>query len=122
MYNTMLFLLNKQCYNYAELTNKLNSIQKNKSNLISTQYKILVNIYDDKIYDKIIDIFDKINDCYILNIYGNNTVYITIYNDIIIHIENDTDYNYSYLSLRYNENDVNKNDLNIICNIFKFLI
>ena len=59
------------------------------------KYKILIDIHNDTIYDMIVDIFECINEEYIHNIYGNYMSYITIYNNIIICLEDDTDYNYS---------------------------
>jgi len=49
----------------------------------------------------IVDIFECINEEYIHNIYGNYMSYITIYNNIIICLEDDTDYNYSNLIFTY---------------------
>jgi hypothetical protein len=115
-------LKNKQNYTNIELTKKLDLIQKDKIILTQIQNKILVNIYEDKIYDKIIDIFEHINKYYIYNQYGNNTEYITIYNDIIICIENDTDYNYSYLNFIFVKTNTSNNDLELLNDIFKFLI
>ena len=64
-------ILNKQNYKRAELNNKLYLIQKDKKDLIYIKNEIIVNIYEDDIYDKIIDIFEKINEDYI-SIYGSN--------------------------------------------------
>jgi hypothetical protein len=110
-------LLNKQNFTHIELTKKLDILQDNKKYLVNEQNKMLVNIYD-----MIIDIFEYINESYIHNIYGNYTSYITIYNNIIICIEYDTDYNYSNLIFTYNKNNINNNDLELLYNIFKFLI
>lgn len=115
-------IFNKQNYTNIELTEKLNLIQKNKTNLTQMQNKILVNIYDDNIYVKLIDIFEHINKYYIFNQYGNNTEHITIYNDIIISVENDTDYNYSYLNFTCDKTNANNNNLELLNNIFNFLI
>ena len=49
----------------------------------------------------IVDIFECINEEYIHIIYGNYMSYITIYNNIIICLEDDTDYNYSNLIFTY---------------------
>lgn len=65
------------------------------------KYKILIDIHNDTIYDMIVDIFECINEEYIHNIYGNYMSYITIYNNIIICLEDDTDYNYSNLIFTY---------------------
>jgi uncharacterized protein YabN with tetrapyrrole methylase and pyrophosphatase domain len=89
-------LLNKQNFTYIELTKKLDILQENKKDLVEEQYKILVNIYDDEKNDMIEDILECINEEYIHNIYGNYTSYITIYNNIIISIEDEFDYNYDY--------------------------
>jgi hypothetical protein len=97
---------NKQNFTYIELTKKINILQENKIDLVNEQNKILVNVYDDEIYNKIINIFECINESYIDNIYGNYTSHITIYNNIIICIEDDTDYNYSYLTFTYNKNNI----------------
>jgi hypothetical protein len=122
LYMNFKLLLNKQNFTHIELTKKLDILQDNKKYLVNEQNKMLVNIYDDEKYDMIIDIFEYINESYIHNIYGNYTSYITIYNNIIICIEDDTDYNYSNLIFTYNKNNINNNDLELLYNIFKFLI
>ncbi len=115
-------LLNKQNYTYTELNKKLNLIQKDKDNLIYITNKILVNIYEDYIYDKIIDIFEQINEEYIVNTYGNFLEYIIVYNNIIIDIENDIDYDIFNLTFILNKNDINSSDLELLHNFFKFLV
>ncbi len=117
-----IFLLDKQNFTYIELTQKLNILQENKKDLVNERNKILVIVYDDEIYDMIINIFECINELYVSNIYGSYTSYITIYNNIIICIENDTDFNYSNLIFTYNINNINNNDLKLLYYIFKFLI
>ncbi len=115
-------ILNKQYLTYYELNKKLDILQINKIDLVNEQNNISLNIYDDKIYDEIINIFEHINELYIHNIYGNNTSFITVYNNIIICIENNIDYNYSYLIFTYNKNNINNADLELLYNIFNFLI
>ena len=115
-------ILNKQNYKRAELNNKLYLIQKDKKDLIYIKNEIIVNIYEDDIYDKIIDIFEKINEDYI-SIYGSNiNELITMYNNIIIDIVFDTDSKNSYLTFIYNKHSVNNNDVELLSNIFNFLL
>ena len=117
-------LLNKQNFTEIELNKKLDIVQYNKEDFVEERNKILVNIYDDdeKNLDMIIDIFECINEEYIHNIHGNYESYITIYNNIHISIKTDTDNNYFELFFRYNKNNINNNDLELLYNIFKFLI
>ena len=114
--------MSKQNFTLIELSKKLNILQENIKDLINENYKILVDIHDDKIMDMIIDIFRCINESYIHNTYGNYKSYTTIYNNIIISIQHDTNYNYSILIFTYNKNNINNSDLESLYNIFKFLI
>jgi len=114
--------LNKQHYTRPELNNKLYLIQKDKNDLIYIKNKIIVNFYEDNIYDKIIDILEQINEDYI-SIYGSEiNELITIYNNIIIDIEFDTDTKHSYLIFVYNKNSVNNDDIKLLFNVFKFIL
>jgi hypothetical protein len=114
--------LNKQNYTRPELNNKLYLIQRDKEDLIYIKNKIIVNIYEDDIYDKIIDIFEKINEDYI-SIYGSEiNELIMIYNNIIIDIEFDTVNKDSYLIFIYNKNSVINDDIKLLSNVFKFLL
>ena len=116
-------LLNKQNFTKIELNKKLGIVQFNKEDFVEEQNKILVNIFnDDENLNMIIDIFECINEEYIHNIYGNYESYITIYNNIKICIDTDTDDNYSELFFTYNKNNINNNDLELLYNIFKFFI
>ena len=109
--NLILLSNNKQNFTLIELTKKINIIQENKKVLINENNKILIDIHNDTIYDMIVDIFECINEEYIHNIYGNYMSYITIYNNIIICLEDDTDYNYSNLIFTYDKNNINNNNL-----------
>ena len=127
--NIYKFMLNytlvdlKQNYNDIELKLKLKLIYEDKINLVHISNDIILNIYEDKIYDKIIDILEHINTNYIYNQYGNNTEYIVIYNNIIVSISNDTDNEYSYLEFTYNKNiSWCKMDLTLLLDVFKFLL
>ena len=120
--NFTLLLNNKQNFTLIELSKKLNIFQENIKDLINENNKILVDIHDDKIMDMIIDIYKCINESYIHNTYGNYKSYITIYNNIIISIQHDINYNYSLLVFTYNKNNINYSDLESLYNIFKFLI
>jgi len=48
--------------------------------------------------------------------------YITIYNNIVICLEDDTDCNYSNLIFTYDKNNINNSDIELLYNIFNFLI
>jgi hypothetical protein len=120
--NFTLLLNNKQNFTLIELTKKLNILQENIQDLINENNKILVNIHDDKIMDMIINIFECINESYIHNTSGNYRSYITIYNNIIISIQDHTDHNYFILIFTYNKNNINNSDLESLYKIFKFLI
>jgi len=120
--NLILLSNNKQNFTLIELTKKLNIIQENKNVLTNENNKNLIDIHNDTIYDKIVDIFECINETYIHNIYGNYMSYITIYNNIVICLEDDTDYNYSNLIFTYDKNNINNNDIELLYNIFNFLI
>lgn len=119
-------ILTKQKYTNINLINQLNFIQKNIINLCKEQIKITINIFDDNIYYKILEIYNHINENFIQNHYDGHTDYIVIYNNIIISIENNTYINYSinesYLTFLYNKNDINENDLIKLKDVFKFLI
>lgn len=119
--NSTLLLNNKQNFTLIELSKKLNILQDDKD-LINESNIIIVDIHDDKIMDMVIDIFECINESYIHNTYGNYRSYKTIYNNIIISIQDDKNYNYSILIFTYNKNNINKSDLESLYNIFKFLI
>ena len=45
-----------------------------------------------------------------------------MYNNIIIDIEFDTDSKNSYLTFIYNKHSVNNNDVELLSNIFNFLL
>jgi len=116
-------ILTKQNYTCIELTKLLDLIYEDEQNLVSEQIEI-VNILEHEIYDKIINIFEYINENYIEYDYGKNIAFKTIYNNIIISITNDNyfDKNYSYFTLKYNKNNINKDDLEKIYNVFNFLV
>jgi len=118
----MNLIINKQNFTLIELTEKFNIILQNEKVLINENNKILINIHNDTIYHKIVDIFECINEKYIHNIYGNYMSYITIYNNIVIYLEDDTDYNYSNLIFEYDKNNINNSDIELLYNIFNFLI
>lgn len=118
-----LTILTKQNYTDLELTKLLELIYEDEENLVSEQTEI-ENILDHEIYDKIVLIFNYINKNYFEYYYGKNIEFKTIYNNIIICINNTNyfDKNNSYFTLKYNKNNINKDDLDKIYNIFKFLV
>jgi hypothetical protein len=116
-------ILTKQNYTCIELTKLLDLIYEDEENLVSEQIEI-VNILEHEIYDRIKDIFEYINENYFEYDYGKNIEFKTIYNNIIICINNNNyfDKNYSYFILKYNKNNINKDDLDKIYDVFKFLV
>jgi hypothetical protein len=110
-------LLKKQNYSYRDLLNTLDKLQD--KNNVEVKYEIIVDIFDDEIYDLMTDLLYCINEEYIENIYGKYTSFVTIYNNIIICIEDDD--MYCNLIFRYDEKKIKNNDLELLCDVFKFL-
>lgn len=111
--------LMKQKYSRKEFNDKINLIINNKNKIIE---KYDCENWSDLIFENIINIADYIYEDYINNTYDTYFQIITLYNNIIINIENDCDISISHIEFNYIEDEINKNDLKVLKEVFAFFI
>jgi len=69
-----------------------------------------------------IDIVDYIYEDYIDNTYDEYWQITTLYNNIVITLQNDCDITDSYIEFDYIDEEINKNDLEILKEVFAFIM
>lgn len=111
--------LMKQKYSRKEFNDKINLIINNKNKIIE---KYDCENYSDLVIENIINIADYIYEDYINNSYNTYFQIITLYNNIIINFENDCDISKSNIEFYYIEDEINKNDLKILKEVFAFFM
>jgi len=111
--------LRKQTYSRKEFNDKINLILNNK-NKKTEKYPCCKRT--DLIIETMIDIVDYIYEDYIDNTYDKYWQIITLYNNIVITLQNDCDITDSYIEFDYINEEINKNDLEILKEVFAFII
>ena len=111
--------LRKQTYSRKEFNDKINLILNNK-NKTTEKYPCIKRT--DLIIETMIDIVDYIYEDYIDNTYDDYWQIITLYNNIVITLQNDCDITDSYIEFDYINEEINKNDLEILKEVFAFIM
>ena len=110
--------LDKQTYTERELVKILELI--NKHPYCITEIYDTIN-WNDSTYDTIIDIVDYIYEDYITGGQDGLCFYSFIYNNIIVHIQNDSEISHPYIEYTYVESQIDICDLDKIKKTFNFL-
>jgi len=111
--------LKKQTYTEKEFNDKINLILNNK-NKMTEKYPCIER--SKLVNETIIDIVDYIYEDYIDNTYDKYWQIITLYNNIVITLQNDCDITDSYIEFIYIDEEINKNDLEILKEVFAFIM
>ena len=111
--------LRKQTHSKKEFNDKINLILNNK-NKTTEKYPCIERT--DLIIETIIEIVDYIYENYIDNTYDEYWQIITLYNNIVITLQNDCDITDSYIEFDYIDGEININDLKILKEVFAFIM
>jgi hypothetical protein len=113
--------LTKQEYDKKTFRELLKSIQDDKKNMCSETYET-IPMKDDEMFESIHSIFSYIYEDFLNENYGKFVNFMVIYNNILIWYEYNTDYDYSNLQFLYKKEDIDENDMDVLKNIFAFMM